>query len=64
VDKRWKKLGRFFIHKVPTGHGVGAHELLAYNIARKLLIRISILKLCTSIMALNNNNKLTISNIY
>jgi len=64
VDKRWKILAHFFIHKVPTGHRLGMHELLAPKVAHKFLILLIIIKLCTSIMALNNNNKLTISSIY
>jgi len=64
VDKRWKCLSVFFIHKVPTGHGLDTHELLAQKTICKLLIILIIIKLYTSIMVLNNSNKLTISNIY
>ena len=64
MDKQWKKSADFFVHKVSTGHGLGVHELLAKKLVLKSLIILLIIKLCTAILALNNNNKLTISNIY
>ena len=64
MDKQWKFLAVFFIHRVPTGHVQFALDLLAEKIVFKSLNILVIIKLCTGKDSLNNNNKLTISNIY
>ena len=64
MDKQWKSFDDFFIHKVSTGHGHGVRDLLAHFFECKHLIYKGLKKLPTGKGLLNNNNKLTISNIY
>ena len=64
MDKWWRILTGFFIHKVLTDRGHTVRYLLSEKLAFKYLILLGFYKLCTGKPALNNNNKLTISNIY
>ena len=64
MDKRWRNICYFFIHKASTDSGHIAVILLVEKVGSKFLILLVFIKLCTGKAALNNNNKISISNIY
>jgi len=64
VDKWWKKFDLFFIHRESTGGGHIVGNILTGNCIYKSLILLWFAMLCTGKAALNNNNKISISNIY
>ena len=64
MDNWWTKVTWFFIHRLPTRGGHTARDVLVGFLYYKLLILLGFIKLCTGKAALNNNNNISISNIY
>jgi hypothetical protein len=64
VDKWWIIVAADFIHRLHTGTWQGMHLVLAPVFMFKQLIYKVIKKLSTGALAPNNNNKITISNLY
>ena len=64
MDKWWKTFCRFFIHRTLTGSGHIAIDVLVDKMYYKLLILLGLFFLSTGKVALNNNNNISISNIY
>jgi len=64
VDKGWKKFCQIFIHRESTGGEHITVDVLVGKVIFKFLILLVFIKLCTAKVALNNNNNISISNIY
>lgn len=64
MDNQWISLLIFFVHKLSTERGRRVIDLLEVFFVRNTLKNKVKKMLCTGQVALNNNNKLSISNIY
>jgi hypothetical protein len=64
VDKQWTTQAALFIHSLPTGAKPLMHPVIRSLFTSNLLIIKHKKMLSTGVVLLNNNNKITMSNIY
>ena len=64
MDKQWTTQTTLFIHRLPTDAKQLVHLVVRSLFSYNLLIIKHIKMLSTRVVVLNNNNKITISNIY